>query len=81
MIEKSLQMAAAAGASTVALAAIGTGYGRLSMSQFAAALEKVAKTDYAPLEYVTIGQRKADAAQELARLLGPLKLKLDINFA
>ena len=66
MIDKSLQMAAAAGASTVALAAIGTGYGRLSMSQFAAALEKVAKTDYAPLEKVVIGLRKVEDAQELA---------------
>jgi O-acetyl-ADP-ribose deacetylase (regulator of RNase III) len=69
VIERSLQIAADSGARTVALAAIGTGYGRLSMSQFAAAVEEVAKRDYAPLQAVVIGLRKQDDARELSTLL------------
>lgn len=38
------------------------------MSQFAAALEKVAKADYPPLEKVVIGLRKVEDAQGLAAL-------------
>ena len=69
VIDKSLQMAAASGATTVALAAIGTGYGRLSMDQFATALEKAVTKNWPPLRTVFIGLRREEDAQELAKSL------------
>ena len=70
VVDKSLHMAAAAGARAVALAAIGTGYGKLSLSAFAEAIAAVCDSNIEPLERVTIGVRDRDDARELAGLLG-----------
>jgi O-acetyl-ADP-ribose deacetylase len=69
VIVQSLKLAAASGARTVALAAIGTGYGRLSMSEFAAALATVAKQEYPPLGRVVIGLRNDDDARDLSLIV------------
>lgn len=70
VIDKTLQIAAGIGARKVALAAIGTGYGRLSMRQLAVTLHDTMKQDYPPLEKIVLGVRNEDDRHELSIGLG-----------
>jgi O-acetyl-ADP-ribose deacetylase (regulator of RNase III) len=72
VVAKSLRQAAAVEAHTVALAAVGTGYGRMSMPDFAAGLRRVVGEVFPPLERVTIGLRAASDVEELVALMPEL---------
>lgn len=65
VLGESLSRAAALGARSVAMAAVGTGYGRLSMREFARGLETVMGREYPPVERVMIGVRSGYDAEEL----------------
>ena len=69
VVTKCLEMAAASSASNVALAAIPTGYGRLSLAEFAAGIMPVTGSEFAPIQEVRVCLRKEEAAGELSRLL------------
>jgi O-acetyl-ADP-ribose deacetylase (regulator of RNase III) len=72
VLAESLRQAAALGAHTVALAAVATGYGRMSMADFAAGLRQVVRGSFAPVERVTIGLRSASDVEELLALMPEL---------
>jgi O-acetyl-ADP-ribose deacetylase (regulator of RNase III) len=61
--------AAALQARTVALAALATGYGRLTMEDFAEALRGVIDTEISPLDRIVIGLRSRADVGELERLV------------
>jgi O-acetyl-ADP-ribose deacetylase (regulator of RNase III) len=69
VIAKSLRSAVALEACKVALAAVGTGYGRLSMSIFAEALSPLLGVDFPPIQEVVVCLRNRDDVEELARLI------------
>jgi O-acetyl-ADP-ribose deacetylase (regulator of RNase III) len=69
VVTKALQMAAALSASKVALAAIATGYGRLSLEEFAAGIKPIMETSFPPIEEVALCLRNRDDAQVLSELL------------
>lgn len=68
-VASALTMAAAAGARSVALTALATGYGRLSIKDFGKAIVTLQNREFPPLEQVTICVRSADQADELCRVL------------
>ena len=68
-IVKSLEMASALNAETVSLTAIATGYGRMSIEDFASAVLPVVPMEFSPIKNVDICLTKQDAARELARLI------------
>jgi O-acetyl-ADP-ribose deacetylase (regulator of RNase III) len=68
-ITNSLAAAAELGARTVALAAIGTGYGRMPLEGFASAVLLVQKQDFPPLEEVVICLRKKADVDALQRAI------------
>ena len=68
-IVKSLEMASALNAETVSLTAIATGYGRMSIEDFASAVLPVVPMEFSPIRNVDICLTKQDAARELARLI------------
>ena len=72
VIDDALHRAAELQARTVALAAIATGYGRLTMEDFAQALRRVVHLDFPPLEEVVVGLRSAADGNELRVLLPSL---------
>lgn len=63
-----LRGAAGFGARSVALSALGTGYGRLSLVEFANALSQAMRTEFPPIERVVIGMRSRHDAEELLDL-------------
>ncbi len=66
-IEKALTMAAQHDAKTIALAALATGYGRLSMEEFAEGLRPLLSIEFPPIEQITIclsNQAKFNALRE-----------------
>jgi len=54
VVAKSLERAATLGAKRVALTALATGYGRMSISDFAESLAGVLKTEFPPIESVVV---------------------------
>jgi O-acetyl-ADP-ribose deacetylase (regulator of RNase III) len=72
VVAESLRQAAALQAQSVALAAVATGYGRMSMTDFAAGIRPVVTGSFLPLERVTIGLRSAYDVQELLALMPEL---------
>ena len=68
-LAESLRQAASLGARTVAMTALATGYGRLSMVEFAAAVQAVFPLTFPGLEQVTLAIRSADDLEELYRLV------------
>lgn len=73
VLAKSLLQAAALAATTVALTAVATGYGRMSISDFAAGLRRIIGEAFPPLERVTIGIRSPFDADELLALMPELE--------
>ncbi|HXG12799.1 MAG TPA: macro domain-containing protein [Gemmataceae bacterium] len=73
VIDDSLRRAAARSARRVALAAVGTGYGRLSMAEFARGLTPLLERAYPPVEEVVLCLRSWPDAEELAKLLPQLE--------
>ena len=68
-IVKSLEMAAALKAEAVSLTAIATGYGQMSIEDFATAVLPVVSMEFSPIKDVAICLTKQDAAGELAKLI------------
>lgn len=58
------------GALSVALPALATGYGHLSLEEFAQALAETMDNDWAPIEHVIVVLRTAEAADIVRRTLG-----------
>jgi O-acetyl-ADP-ribose deacetylase (regulator of RNase III) len=77
VVGKSLETAARLGASKVALAAIGTGYGRLSLTEFAQGVRPLVDRSFRPLAEVAICLRKDDDARRLRELLGTRQVQDD----
>jgi O-acetyl-ADP-ribose deacetylase (regulator of RNase III) len=69
LVADGLHQAASLQASKVALTALATGYGRLSMQSFGEALAPLLDTEFPPLEEVTVCVRKVDARDALAASL------------
>jgi O-acetyl-ADP-ribose deacetylase (regulator of RNase III) len=72
VISAALARAAVLKANTVALAALATGYGRLSMADFAKALEHVMDRPYPPLKRIVLGLRSPSDAEELREIIPEL---------
>jgi O-acetyl-ADP-ribose deacetylase (regulator of RNase III) len=73
VLAESLRQAAALVARTVALTAVATGYGRMSMRDFAAGLRLVIVEAFPPLQRVTVGLRSSDDVEELLALIPELE--------
>lgn len=73
VVLESMRRAAALSARSVALAAVATGYGRLSMVQFAQGLGGVMKRAFPPLERVILGLRSRYDVEELLALVPQLE--------
>lgn len=73
VIDESLLRAAALGARTVALTALGTGYGRMPLIGFAEALRTVTTRKHPPLELVVVGLRSRHDAEALTVALSGLE--------
>ena len=71
-----LRRAAGLSIRTVALAALATGYGRMSMSDYARGLSPILREEFPPIEQVTIGLRSASDVEELVNCL-PLLGQID----
>jgi O-acetyl-ADP-ribose deacetylase len=69
-IERSLTEAARLGAKTVALPALATGYGPLSILEFAQALRGATIREFAPIEELRVVLRRADEADIVATAFG-----------
>jgi O-acetyl-ADP-ribose deacetylase (regulator of RNase III) len=69
VVTRALQTAAALSASKVALTAIATGYGRLSLADFAAGIAPVMESGVPPIQEVAVCLRKREDVQELSELL------------
>lgn len=68
-VARSLREAAALGAHRVALTALGTGFGRLSMGQFAAGIHPLLSSKFPPIEQTIICVQKIWQRDELAAAL------------
>ena len=68
-IATSLDQAKALNASSVAMAAIGTGYGNLPIANFARGIVCLSMKEYEDFEQITICLRKESKAMKLAELL------------
>lgn len=73
VLTESLRQAAALAANTVALTAVATGYGRMSIPDFAAGLRRVIGEAFPPVDRVTIGLRSRFDAEELRALMPELE--------
>jgi O-acetyl-ADP-ribose deacetylase (regulator of RNase III) len=73
VLAESLRRAAALAAQTVALAAVATGYGRMSIADFAEGLRQVIGTPFPPLQRVTIGLRSREGVEDLRALVPELE--------
>jgi O-acetyl-ADP-ribose deacetylase (regulator of RNase III) len=69
MVSSSLVRAAGLGARRVALTALATGYGRMSMKDFAAGIKPLLKTEWPPVAQVSICVRNATDCKTLSHLL------------
>ncbi len=65
VIEKSLQCAAGYSATTVAMTALATGYGRKSMEFFGQAVSRVVGREFPPVNRTVVGIRKRSDIEEL----------------
>jgi O-acetyl-ADP-ribose deacetylase (regulator of RNase III) len=65
LVTRSLRLAAESGANSVAIPAIATGYGKLTLSDFGAALAPLFDQDFPPLRQVVIGVRSDSDADDL----------------
>lgn len=65
IVGRCLAEAARQGAGTVALTAIGTGYGRMSAADFGRAIAPLVAADVPPIERVIVGLRSATDVEEL----------------
>ena len=68
-VTTSLAMAADVGAKRVALTALATGFGRMSMAGFAAAVAPVRRAEYPPVDEVVVCVRRPDERETLAAAL------------
>lgn len=68
-IESALRIAMGLGASTVAMPALATGYGPLSMSDFGRALRATLQRDWSPIESLTLVLKRADDVEAVQREL------------
>ncbi|MDB5327250.1 MAG: Appr-p processing protein, partial [Phycisphaerales bacterium] len=68
VVRACLHAAAEHGAQTVALTALATGYGKLTIGQFAEGLSGVIDEDFSPIRGVTIVVRGVDDAEEINRV-------------
>jgi O-acetyl-ADP-ribose deacetylase (regulator of RNase III) len=70
LVQRTLERALAAardfGAKTIAMPALATGYGHLSMREFAEALRRAAKADWTPIERLALVLRTNENA-DIAR--------------
>ena len=77
IVEKALAMAAGLGARRVALTALATGYGKLTMRQFAEGIAPLTRVDFPPIHEVVICVRNVNDQQaieaSLAGVNGPPK--------
>lgn len=71
VVDKALAMSAGLGARHVALAALATGYGHLTMAQFAEGVRPFAAAAFAPVEVVTICTNHEYDRAALADVLSP----------
>jgi hypothetical protein len=69
LLDECLRQAAAAGAGTVAAAALACGYGRMAAADFARALAPIVARDFSPIETVVIGFRSQHDAADLKAAL------------
>jgi O-acetyl-ADP-ribose deacetylase (regulator of RNase III) len=69
VVETALTVAASLGARRVALTALATGYGRLSMRRFAEGIAPLTALEFPPLSEVFVCVRHADQLKELAAAL------------
>jgi O-acetyl-ADP-ribose deacetylase (regulator of RNase III) len=70
VVAKSLEMASSFGAETVAMTALATGYGRLSMTQFGEGIASIIKTQFQPIREVAICVRNKKDRGDLSTALG-----------
>jgi O-acetyl-ADP-ribose deacetylase (regulator of RNase III) len=71
VVARSLHTAASLGARRVALTALATGYGRMSMEDFAAGLRPLLEGEFPPVTEVVICLRNRYDAEELAVAIPP----------
>jgi O-acetyl-ADP-ribose deacetylase len=69
VVTKALEMAAELEASQVALSAIATGYGRLSLSEFANGIKPVMKREFPPIAEIVLCLQNQGSAETLEQLL------------
>lgn len=77
VVSESLRRAAVLGARSVALPAVGTGYGRLPLAEFSKGVMNVMKASIPPLERVVLGLRSEYDAEELRDLIPMLRTSFD----
>jgi O-acetyl-ADP-ribose deacetylase (regulator of RNase III) len=68
-LERAFDTARRLEARTVAMPTLATGYGHLSMEQFALALAEAMDTDWSPIEHLVVVVRKPDDADTIRRIL------------
>ena len=69
-VARALDQARQLGASTVAMPAMATGYGHLTMEQFAEGLAQALRRDWSPLVRLTVVLRRDDAVRIVSRAIG-----------
>ena len=74
VVRAALSAAAECGARTVALAALGTGYGKLSLREFGRGLRGVIGEELPPIEDVTIVVRGSGDAAEVAQAVAGIEV-------
>lgn len=77
VLAECLIRSAAHGARSVAMTAVGTGYGRLSLPEFAEGLRRVMGRTFPPIERVVLGVRSRHDAEELGGLVPALGTTFD----
>jgi O-acetyl-ADP-ribose deacetylase len=70
IVNRCLVRSAELGARTVSLTALATGYGRLTIPEFAQAILQIKQKSYSSIEEVIITVRKQDEAEDLMSILG-----------
>lgn len=69
VLEKAFRLAAELGAKKVAVVALATGFGRLSMREFANGLRESIRNAYPPIETVSVCMEKVDQAEAIRAVL------------
>jgi O-acetyl-ADP-ribose deacetylase (regulator of RNase III) len=72
VLGESLRRAAALEAHTVAVTAVATGYGRMSMPEFAVGLQQVIGKAFPPVDCVSLGLRSPEDVEQLLVLIPEL---------